>query len=99
MCPNPRWNVARTKDSPRPAKPANLNAFGQENGMGQPDNTEALNAYEAAVDQAIATCGGDLRATIKALLIANEFLESELERVSVQVSNGYARGRARLRSS
>ena len=67
--------------------------------MGQPDNTEALNAYEAAVDQAIATCGGDLRATIKALLIANEFLESELERVSVQVSNGYARGRARLRSN
>jgi hypothetical protein len=34
--------------------------------------------YEAAVDQAIATCGGDIRGALKALIIANEFLEAEL---------------------
>jgi len=49
--------------------------------------------YEVAVDEAIAACGGDLRAALKALLIANEFLEHQLESISVQVSNGYARGR------
>jgi hypothetical protein len=40
---------------------------------------------EAAVDQAIAACGGDMRATIKALIVANEFLEAS-------VSHGYVRG-------
>lgn len=61
--------------------------------MGQKKKIAALDAYEAAVEQAVSACDGDLRATIKALLIANEFLEHELERLSVQVSNGYARGR------
>ena len=32
---------------------------------------------EAATDQAIAACGGDVRAAVKALIVANEFLESE----------------------
>ena len=49
--------------------------------------------YEVAVDEAIAACSGDERAALKALLIANEFLEHQLEVMSVQVSNGYARGR------
>ena len=56
------------------------------------------NRYEVAVDEAIAACGGDERAALKALLIANEFLEHQLEAMSVQVSNGYARGRI-LRNS
>jgi hypothetical protein len=33
---------------------------------------------EAAADQAIAACGGDIRAVLKALIVANEFLESEV---------------------
>ncbi|UFX42407.1 hypothetical protein HAP47_0024485 [Bradyrhizobium sp. 41S5] len=33
---------------------------------------------EAAVDQAISACGGNLRATIRALIVANEFLENEV---------------------
>jgi hypothetical protein len=33
---------------------------------------------EAAVNEAIAACDGDLRATINALIIANNFLESEV---------------------
>jgi hypothetical protein len=54
-------------------------------------------AYEEAVDQAISACGGDMRATVKALLIANSYLEAELDSVIESVSNGYARGRVRLR--
>jgi hypothetical protein len=38
----------------------------------------ASDAYEAAVDNAIATCNGDLHGALKALIIANEFLEREL---------------------
>jgi hypothetical protein len=44
---------------------------------------------EAATDQAIAACGGDAREAVKASLIANEFLERELE---TTVSQGYMRG-------
>jgi Cdc6-like AAA superfamily ATPase len=44
---------------------------------------------EAAADQAIAACGGDAREAVKALLVANEFLEREIEE---KVSRGYLRG-------
>ena len=44
---------------------------------------------EAAADQAIAACGGDAREAVKALIVANEFLEREME---AQVSHGYMRG-------
>ena len=40
----------------------------------------ALDAYDAAVDDAIATCNGDLRGALKALIIANEFLERDLQK-------------------
>ena len=40
----------------------------------------AIDPYAAAVDDAIATCNGDLRGALKALIIANEFLERDLER-------------------
>jgi uncharacterized protein (DUF1800 family) len=48
---------------------------------------------EAALDQAISACGGDLRATIRALIVANEFLESEVGELMKAVSHAYARGR------
>jgi hypothetical protein len=48
---------------------------------------------EAAADQAIAACGGDVRETIKALLVANEFLESEVTELMKAVSRAYVRGR------
>ena len=44
---------------------------------------------DAAADQAIAACGGDAREAVKALIVANEFLEREL---ATQVSHGYMRG-------
>jgi hypothetical protein len=42
--------------------------------------TPATDAYDAAVEDAIATCDGDLRGALKALIIANEFLERDLQR-------------------
>jgi hypothetical protein len=48
---------------------------------------------EAAVNEAIAACDGDLRATIRALIIANNFLESEVGELMKAVSHAYARGR------
>jgi hypothetical protein len=35
-------------------------------------------SYEAAINEAIAACHGDLRGTLKALLMANEYLENAL---------------------
>jgi hypothetical protein len=48
---------------------------------------------EVATDQAIAACGGDARNAVKALIVANEFLEAEVKQLQAAVSNGYARGR------
>jgi hypothetical protein len=46
-----------------------------------------------AADQAIAACGGDARDTVKALIIANQFLEIDLEKLRAAVSMDYTRGR------
>jgi hypothetical protein len=48
---------------------------------------------EAAVDEAIAACGGDARAALKALIVANEYLESEVCELMQAVSRAYVRGR------
>lgn len=48
---------------------------------------------ELAADQAIAACGGDAREVVKALLVANGFLEARLDEVCSKVSAGCARGR------
>jgi DNA anti-recombination protein RmuC len=48
---------------------------------------------ETAVDQAISACGGDMRAAIRALLVANDYLESEVGELMKAVSHAYARGR------
>jgi hypothetical protein len=56
-------------------------------------DTAAL--LEAEVDEAIATCGGDVRAALRATLVANAYLESEVERLTDAISTGFARGRMR----
>jgi hypothetical protein len=45
-----------------------------------------------ATDQAISACGGDARDAVKALIVANEFLEAQMEELRADVSKGYARG-------
>jgi hypothetical protein len=44
--------------------------------------------YEQACDQAIAMCDGNLRSTIKALIMANEYLEMELLELRAAISSG-----------
>ncbi|HJY92925.1 MAG TPA: hypothetical protein VJ255_21745 [Candidatus Acidoferrum sp.] len=48
---------------------------------------------EAAADEAIAACGGDAREAVKALIVANHFLETELEKLRASFSTGCARGK------
>jgi hypothetical protein len=55
--------------------------------------TEPNDELETAVDQAISACGGDLRATVRALIVANEYLETEVGELMKAVSHAYARGR------
>jgi len=58
----------------------------------QPD-TQDDDGLEAAVDQAIAACGGDMRSAVRALIVANEYLETEVGELMKAVSHAYARGR------
>jgi hypothetical protein len=46
---------------------------------------------EAAIDEIIATCDGDLRGAVKALLIVNEQLESELQHMYARAAHGNPR--------
>jgi hypothetical protein len=58
----------------------------------KPDQVDD-NELEAAVEHAIAACGGDMRATIRALIVANDFLENEVSELMKAVSHAYVRGR------
>ena len=61
-----------------------------------PENeTIETDRLEATADQAIAACGGDMRSAIRALILANEFLEYEVKELMIAVSAGYSRGRYR----
>ncbi len=53
--------------------------------MSQPTPTTDLDCYEQACDQAILMCDGNLRSTIKALIMANEYLENELRELQAAV--------------
>jgi hypothetical protein len=55
--------------------------------------TEPNDGLETAVDQAISACGGDMRATVRTLIVANEYLETEVGELMKAVSHAYARGR------
>jgi hypothetical protein len=60
---------------------------------GSQPNTQDGDGLEAAVDQAITARGGDMRSTIRALIVANEYLESEVSELMKAVSHAYVRGR------
>jgi hypothetical protein len=49
-------------------------------------------ALDGAVDAAIATCGGDARAAVRALIVANNYLEAEVKRLAEAASSGFTRG-------
>jgi hypothetical protein len=56
-------------------------------------NTQGADGLDAAVDQAMAACGGELRSTIRALIVANDYLETEVGELMKAVSHAYVRGR------
>jgi hypothetical protein len=65
--------------------------------MTQPAKSEPANSefaslsdasrYERACDEAIAMCDGNMRSTIKALIMANEYLEAELQELQAATSH------------
>jgi hypothetical protein len=57
-----------------------------------PNPQADVDRLEAATDQAIQACGSDARDAVKALIVANEFLEALVEELRADVSKGYARG-------
>jgi hypothetical protein len=57
-------------------------------------STSDADHYEQACDQAIAMCDGNLRSTIKALIMANEYLEIELMELQAAVSTDRAFARS-----
>ena len=58
-----------------------------------PQSPRDAEQLEAAANQAIAACGGDMREAIKALIVANDFLENEVTELMRTVSQAYVRGR------
>ncbi len=61
--------------------------------VSQPNQQD--DGLEAAVDEAITACGGDPRAAVRALIVANNFFESEITELKKAVSHAYTRGRFR----
>jgi hypothetical protein len=49
------------------------------------DSQAESDQLEAATDQAIAACGGDAREAVKALIVANQFLETDLEKLTCSI--------------
>jgi len=48
---------------------------------------------EATIDQIVATCNGDIRGALKALLMVNEQLEAELQQLYAAVAHRGVAGR------
>ena len=59
----------------------------------EPQSQPDPDALEHTTDQAIAACGVDARDAVRALIVANEFLEARVRELQAVVSHGYARGR------
>lgn len=49
-------------------------------------------APSSDAQEVIELCGGEPLAAVQALLVANTFLEAEVERLSEAISRGYVRG-------
>lgn len=66
--------------------------------MPEPASFPYSPSYEQACDRLIAMCNGDPRSTIKALIVANEYLEIELSELRTKASSlGEAARRSRAK--
>ncbi|MFQ3455098.1 hypothetical protein PMN64_17585 [Bradyrhizobium sp. UFLA01-814] len=57
--------------------------------------TQGIDPLDAAADQVITACDGDVRAAVRALIVANGLLEAELNEAYAASSKGYARSPTR----
>jgi len=64
--------------------------------MSRTQPQEHADDLDSAVDMAIEACDGDLRDTIRSLVITNSFLLEEVERYKSLISPGFMRGRLSL---
>jgi len=53
--------------------------------MSHAHTSRVLDEYQAAVDEIVASCNGDLRGAVRALILANEQLEQRLQRMSAEL--------------
>jgi hypothetical protein len=60
--------------------------------MSKPAPLPSNDHYEDACDQAIIMCGGNMRGAIKALIMANEYLEHELRELQAAIAGGARTG-------
>jgi hypothetical protein len=67
--------------------------------MFEPSAPSDVSRYEQACDQAIAMCDGNMRGAIKALIMANEYLEAELQDLQAAASRDGASARLRRSKS
>jgi hypothetical protein len=51
-----------------------------------------INPSETAIDEIVASCGGDVMGALKALLLVNEQLEAEIRQLHAAVAHGKAAG-------
>ena len=65
--------------------------------MSETASLSDVSRYEQACDQAIAMCDGNLRSTIKALIMANEYLEAEMLELQAAASGGHPAKRLRAK--
>ena len=64
--------------------------------MAEPAEQQEIDAgadLKEATAQAIEACGGDARAAVSALIVANAMLEQELSALYAKASKGFLRGR------
>jgi hypothetical protein len=83
--------TTRTKREHYPGPPVNPGPIMSQSAA--PESQADADRLEVAADQAIAVCGGDVPAALKAMIVANEFLESEVSELMKAVSRAYVRGR------
>lgn len=60
-----------------------------------PAERSPFDVSEQEVDQALAACDGDPRATIRALLVGQAYLEHQMSRLKADISAGFQRSRRR----
>jgi hypothetical protein len=63
-----------------------------------PLEIDPATTLEAEVNDAISLCGGDARAALRATLLANAFLEAQVERLSEVASAGFSRKKFQRRA-